>query len=101
MFCDNELCRNVKVCYYVIVIKSKNLSTCVEKVKMFFKSKDKKRYCNDGIFINNGDGTFTVFYSKYFFLKKGDLLNYDCFRDVLHCYESVLITSNYEQEENK
>lgn len=58
----------------------------------FFK---KNKYKNDGVFINNGNGTVTVAYSKYDFLKKGDVISFGVLCETLVHYKMALITNEY------
>lgn len=65
------------------------------------KKNKKNKYIHDGIFINNADGTYTVYYSKYSFLKKGDILTDGCFRDALHCYKFAFVTNDLKEEDER
>ena len=47
---------------------------------------------NDGIFINNGDGTYSVFYSKPSFFKVGEVISYEVMRKALPLYKCAIVT---------
>lgn len=53
---------------------------------------------NDGIFLNKGDGSFVVLYSKYNFFKKGDVLSFNTLSSSLSYYKRVLITNEVLEE---
>ena len=48
---------------------------------------------HDGVLLNNENETYTVLYSKYSFLKAGDVISYSCLRDVIPLYKKLLITT--------
>lgn len=60
--------------------------------KLKFKKNIKS--INDVIFLSKADGTYEVLYSKSLFLKKGDILSQDSFREVLCLYEYVFVTND-------
>lgn len=54
---------------------------------------------HDGIFLNKGDGTIEVLYSKYNFLKKGELIDFETFSDKIGYYKKILVTDEYLTED--
>lgn len=59
----------------------------------------KDRYKNDGVFLNNGNGTLVVLYSKYKFFKKGDVIKFNVLCEYIIHYKRVLITNETLEEE--
>lgn len=58
----------------------------------FFRFKNREKILNDGIFLSNMDGTYEVLYSKYSFLKKGDVISYGVYIEVLPLYKCVMVS---------
>lgn len=53
----------------------------------------KNKVVNDGVFINLGNGSFKVAYSKYNILKENDIIDFNVLSKSLCFYKKALITN--------
>ena len=67
-------------------------------LKKIFRFNKTKKIRNDGVFINNGDGSLTVVYSKYDLFKEGDIVKWDILNKSLIRYKSVFIMDKASNE---